>query len=216
MAELLEYTGINHYLIDLLDDKQPLYGPIYSLGPVELVTLKTYIEANLASGFIRLSKFFTSAPILFVWKKDGNLHLCIDYWKLNNLTIKNCYPLPLISKLLHRLGRAKHFTQLDLINTYYRMRIWKGDEWKIAFQIQYGYFEYQVMFFGLSNALASFQGYVNKILAEKLDVFIIVYLDNILIYIKDASQGHVEAVSWILEELRKYGLFANLKKCCFH
>ena len=109
-AELLEHTRINNHLINLLDNKQPLYGLIYSLGPMELETLKTYIEANLASGFIRPSKSPTGAPILFVRKKDSSLRLCIDYRGLNNLTIKNCYPLPLIGELLDRLGCAKRFT----------------------------------------------------------------------------------------------------------
>ena len=110
MAELPEHTGINDHPIDLLDDKQPPYGPIYNLGSVELETLKTYIKANLASGFIRPSKSPAGAPILFVRKKDGSLRLCIDYRGLNNLTIKNCYPLPLIGESLDRLGCAKRFT----------------------------------------------------------------------------------------------------------
>ena len=96
------------------------------------------------------------------------------------------------------------------------MRIKEGDEWKTAFQTRYGYFEYQVMPFGLTNAPGSFQGYVNKILAEKLDIFVIVYLDDILIYTKDLGKAHVKAVRWVLEVLRKYGLYANLKKCHFH
>ena len=96
------------------------------------------------------------------------------------------------------------------------MRICEGDEWKTAFRTRYGHFEYQVMPFGLSNTPATFQGYVNKILAEKLDIFVIVYLDDILIYIKDPKQPHIEAVHWYLVQLRKYFLFANLKKCCFH
>ena len=96
------------------------------------------------------------------------------------------------------------------------MRIWKGDEWKTVFQTRYGHFEYQVISFGLSNTPASFQEYVNKILVEKLDVFVIVYLDGILIYPKNASQSHVGAVQWAVGELRKHGLFANLKKCRFH
>ena len=96
------------------------------------------------------------------------------------------------------------------------MRICEGDEWKNAFRTQYDHFEYQVMPFGLSNAPATFQGYVNKILAEKLDIFVIVYLDNILIYTEDPGQPHVEAVRWILDQLRKYLLFANLRKCRFH
>ena len=119
VAELPEHTGINDHPIDLLDDKQPPYGPIYSLGPVELETLKTYIETNLASGFIRPSKSPAGAPILFVRKKDGSLRLCVDYRGLNNLTIKNCYPLPLIGESLDRLGCAKRFTQLDLTNAYH-------------------------------------------------------------------------------------------------
>ena len=194
VAELPEYTGINNHPINLLDNKQPPYSPIYSLGPVELETLKTYIKANQVSGFIRPSKFPTGTPILFVRKKDCSLYLYVNYRELNNLMVKNRYPLPLIGESLDHLGCAEHFTQLDLTNAYHRMRIRKGDEWKTAFQTRYGYFEYQVMPFGLSNAPASFQGYVNKILAEKLDVFVIVYLDNILIYTKDAGQCHVEVV----------------------
>ena len=215
-AELPEHTGINDHPIDLIDDKQPPYGPIYSLGPVELETLKTYIETNLANGFIRPSQSPAGALILFIKKKDGSLRLCVDYRGLNNLTIKNWYPLPLIGESLDRLGRAKRFTQLDLTNAYHRMRIREGDEWKTAFQTRYGHFEYQVMPFGLSNAPATFQGYINKILAEKLNVFVIVYLDDILIYTKDTGQAHVKAVCWVLENLRKHDLFAHLKKCRFH
>ena len=127
-AELPEYIGINDHPINLLDDKQPPYSPIYSLGPVELEMLKTYIKANLASGFIRPSKSFASAPILFVRKKNSSLCLCVDYRGLNNLTIKNYYPLSLIGESLNCLGCAKHFTQLDLTNTYHRMRTRKGNK----------------------------------------------------------------------------------------
>ena len=140
----------------------------------------------------------------------------MDYWGLNNLTIKNQYPLLLIGESLDRLGRAKRFTQLDLTNAYHRMRIREGDEWKTAFRTRYGHFKYQVMPFGLSNTPATFQGYINKILTEKLDIFIVVYLDNILIYTKNPGQPHVEAVCWIQDKLRKHSLFANLKKCRFH
>ena len=153
---LPERTGANEHAIELEEGKQPPYGPIYSLGPVELETLKTYIETNLANGFIRASKSPAGAPILFVRKPDGSLCLCVNYRGLNNLTIKNQYPLPLIGESLDRLGQAKRFTQLDLTSAYHRMRINEGDEWKTAFRTWYGYFEYQVMPFGLSNALASF------------------------------------------------------------
>ena len=180
---------------------------------MELETLKTYIETHLKTRFIRPSKSPAGAPILFDKKPDGSLRLCVDYRGLNNLTIKNRYPLPLIGESLDRLGRAKRFTQLDLTSAYHRMRIKEGDEWKTAFQTRYGHFEYQVMPFGLSNAPTSFQGYINKILAEKLDIFIIVYLDDILIYTENQGQSHVEAVWCVLDILKKNGLFANLKKC---
>ena len=126
--ELHKHNGINDYAIELVDGQQPPYGPIYSLGPMELETLKTYIETNLANGFIRPSKSLAGAPILFDRKLNGSFRLCVDYQGLNNLTIKNWYLLPLIGESLDRLGRARWFTQLDLISAYHQMRICKGDE----------------------------------------------------------------------------------------
>ena len=141
-VELLENTEINEHAIKLEEGKQPPFGLIYSLEPVELETLKTYIKINLVNGFIRSFKSPAGAPILFDRKPDKSLHLCVDYWGLNNITIKNRYPLPLIGELLDRLGRAKRFTQSDLTNAYYWMRIHKGDEWKTAFRTQYSHFKY--------------------------------------------------------------------------
>ena len=135
-----------------------------------------------------------SALILFVCKSDCSLRLCVHYQGLNNLTIKNCYLVLLISEFLNWLRQAKRFTQLNFTNAYHWMRIKEGNEWKTAFRTRYGHFKYQVMPFGLSNIPASFQGYINKILAKKLDVFVIVYLDDILIYTDDASQAHVNAI----------------------
>ena len=127
-AELPENTGMNEHAIELEEGKQPPFGPIYSLGPVELETLKTYIKTNLANGFIRLSKSPVGALIFFDQKPDRSLRLCMDYWGLNNIIIKNQYPLLLIGELLDRLGRARRFTQLDLTNAYHRMGICEGDE----------------------------------------------------------------------------------------
>ena len=158
---LPEATKMNQYAIELQEGQQPPYRPIYSLGPVELKTLKIYIKTNFANSFIRPLKSPTGAPILFVGKPDGSLRLCVDYWGLNNLTIKNRYPLPLIGESLDRLGRAKRFTQLDLTSAYHRMRIKEGDEWKTAFWTRYSHFKYQMMPFGLSNAPVSLQGYIN-------------------------------------------------------
>ena len=125
---LPERTKFNEHTIDLEDGKQPFYRPIYSLDLVELETLKTYIETYLKIGFIWSSKSLAGAFILFDKKPDGILRLCIDYWGLNNLTIKNQYPLLPIGKSLDRLDRAKRFTQLDLTSAYHQIRIKKGDE----------------------------------------------------------------------------------------
>ncbi len=127
-AELPEHTGINNHAIELVDNWQLPYGPIISLGPVELETLKAYIENTLANSFIRPSTSPTGALILFDKKPDNNLRFCMDYWGLNNLIIKNWYPLPLVGESLDWLGQARCYTQLDLINSYYRMRIREGDE----------------------------------------------------------------------------------------
>lgn len=152
---LPEQTEFNQHVIELEKSKQPPYRPIYSLGRVELETLKTYIKTHLKTGFIQSSKSPAGALILFDKRPDGSLCLCVDYQGLNNLKIKNRYPLPLIEELLDRLGRAKRFTQFNLTSAYQRMRIQEGDEWKTAFRTRYDYFEYQVMPFGLSNAPAS-------------------------------------------------------------
>ena len=125
---LPERIELNEHVIDLEDGRQPPYGLIYSLGPVELEILKTYIETHLETGFIWPSKSPAGTLILFDKKLDGRFGLFVDYWGLNNLMIKNRYPLPLISELLDRLGRAKRFTQLDLTSAYNQMRIKEGDE----------------------------------------------------------------------------------------
>ncbi|KAM4061979.1 reverse transcriptase (RNA-dependent DNA polymerase) [Hirsutella rhossiliensis] len=154
------------------------------------------------------------SPILFVPKKGGKLRLCVDYRGLNKVTKKNRAALPLISGILDRLGRAKVFTKLDLKDAYHRLRIREGDEWKTAFRCHYGHYEYQVMPFGLVNAPASFQQYINDALEGLVDIICVVYLDDILIFSEDPEQheGHVKDV---LQRLRKAGLYANLSKCEF-
>ena len=126
--QLLEHNRINDYHMDLLKIKRLPYGLIYSLEPVELETLKTYIKVNPARSFIRPSKSLAGTPILFVQKNDSSLHLCIDYQGLNNLRIKNQYLLPLTGELLDCLDCAKYYTQLNLTNAYHQMRIQKGDK----------------------------------------------------------------------------------------
>ena len=129
------------HAIELEEGKEPPFGSIYPLSPAESKELKEWIEENLQQGFIRNSKAPARAPILFVWKKDGTLQLCHDFRGLNAVTIKNRYPLPLISECLDRLGHAKVFSRLDLWGAYNLLRIKEGDEWKTVFRTKYGLFE---------------------------------------------------------------------------
>jgi transposase InsO family protein len=200
--------------IDLLPDTTPPTGPTYPMSEPESKALREYIDENLAKGFIRHSKSSAGAPVLFVKKKDGSLRLCVDYRGLNRITAKNKYPLPLISALLDRLRTAKVFTKIDLRGAYNLVRMRKGDEWKTAFRTRFGLFEYLVMPFGLTNAPAVFQHMMNDVFREWLDVFVVVYLDDILVF--SASQAEHDAhVVRVLERLREHGLYAKPEKCEF-
>ena len=193
---------------------EPPFGPLYNLSNTELAELRRYLDDALAKGWIQHSTSPAGAPILFVPKKDGGLCLCVDYRGLNKVTVKNRHPLPLISETLDRLTGAKVFTKLDLKDAYHRIQIRKGDEWKTAFRTRYGHFEYLVIPFGLTNAPATFQAYINKSLTGLMDKFCVVYLDDILIY-SDAQSEHLDHVKQVLERLRRFGLYASLKKCDF-
>ena len=132
--ELLENTGTNEHANKLEKGKQPFYKLIYSLGPMELETLKIYIETYLKTGFIQSFRSISGAPILFDKKSDGSFWWYVNYWAFNNLMIKNQYLVLLIGKGLDWLGRPKRFTQLDLISAYHQMRIKEGNKWKTAFK----------------------------------------------------------------------------------
>lgn len=213
-SALPEHKPYDHE-IPLAEGTMPPYGPIYSLSELELKALKTYLDENLATGFIKPSSSPAGAPILFVKKKDGSLRLCVDYRGLNAVTVKNRYALPLIPELIDRLSTARIFTKLDLRGAYNLIRIKEGDEWKTAFRTRYGHFEYQVMPFGLANAPASFQALMNDILRPFLDISVIVYLDDILIYSQDTEE-HTLHVQQVLEKLSKAQLYCKLEKCLFH
>ena len=154
------------------------------------------------------------APVIFAPKKDGTLRLCVDYRGLNAITVKNRYPIPLISELLDRLHGAKVFSKLDLLDAYYRIRIQEGDEWKTAFRTRYGHYEFLVMPMGLTNAPATFQSYINNALRGYVDDFCVVYLDDILIYSR-SEEEHIQHLEKVMERLRQSKLYANPKKCSF-
>ncbi|EUC60435.1 Transposon Tf2-1 polyprotein, putative [Rhizoctonia solani AG-3 Rhs1AP] len=201
--------------IDLEEGKEPPFGPIYSMTPVESTELKNYLDEHLAKGSIRHSKSPAGAPVMFVKKSDGSLRLCVDYRKLNAITVKNRYPLPLQQDLVEKLQGAKIYTKLDLRWGYNNVRIREGDEWKTAFRTKYGHFEYLVMPFGLTNAPAAFQHFMNDLLRDLIDVSVIVYLDDILIYSKNPEE-HENHVCEVLKRLRDANLYCKLSKCFFH
>jgi hypothetical protein len=206
--------GVDHE-IPLVADAKPVFGSIYNMSETELQFLKDYIDDMVAKGFIRPSKSPFGSPVLFVQKPDGSLRLCVDYRKLNEVTIKNRYALPLMSELFDRLKNAKYYTRLDLADAYNQLRIAAGDEYKTAFRTRYGHFEYLVMPFGLTNAPASFQSYANDCLREFLDIFCIVYIDDVLIYSRTLEE-HIAHVKQVLSRLRESGLTCKLSKCEFH
>ena len=135
--KLPPYRYIDH-AIEIKEGKKPPFGPLYSMSEAELRALKQYLEENLSKGFIRASKSSGASPVLFAKKSDGSLRFCVDYKALNEITKKNCYPLPLIDETLNRLHKAKYYTRLDLRWTFNLIRICSGDEWLIAFRTCYG------------------------------------------------------------------------------
>jgi hypothetical protein len=196
-------------------DSVPPYSPIYSLPEQDRLDLKKYIDEMLDKGFIRKSNSPAGAGVFFVPKKDKSKRLCVDYRGLNELTVRNSFPMPLISELLDRVRRAKIFTKIDLRGAYNLVRIKPGDEWKTAFRCQYGHFEYLVMPFGLTNAPAIFQGMMVDIFRDILDIYVVIYLDDLLIFSVDEAT-HVGHVQEVLSRLRKFRLYAKASKCVFH
>ena len=211
--KLPEHTTYDHK-IPLAAGSMPPFGPIYGLSETELQALREYLDEHLKKGFIEPSQSPAGAPIIFVKKKDGKLRLCVDYRGLNSITVKNRYALPLISELLDRTRSATVFTKLDLRGAYNLVRISPGEEWKTAFRTRYGHYQYKVMPFGLVNAPASFQALINDVLRPFLDIFVIAYLDDILIFSNSQSE-HDSHVTQVLQALQKANLFVKLEKSEF-
>uniref|UniRef100_A0A8C1MYK4 Gypsy retrotransposon integrase-like protein 1 n=1 Tax=Cyprinus carpio TaxID=7962 RepID=A0A8C1MYK4_CYPCA len=201
--------------IDLLPGASPPRGRLYSLSAPEREAMEKYLSDSLAAGIIRPSSSPAGAGFFFVKKKDGSLRPCIDYRGLNDITVKNRYPLPLMSSAFDLLQGAEFFTKLDLRNAYHLVRIREGDEWKTAFNTPRGHFEYRVLPFGLSNAPAVFQALVNDVLRDMIDRFVFVYLDDILIF-SSSFQDHVQHVRQVLQRLLENQLFVKAEKCEFH
>ncbi|KAJ1570272.1 hypothetical protein NDA12_007434 [Ustilago hordei] len=214
-ADKLPHHTEHDLHLELIEGGKPPQGPLYLKGPKEMSELRRYLDENLEKGFIRPSKSPARSPVLFVPKKDGGLRLCVDYRGLNEITVKNRAPLPLIEEQLFLLRKARIYTKLDLRAAYNLIRIAKGDEWKTAFGTQLGLYEYLVMPFGLANAPAHFQSFINDIFRDIIGIYVVVYLDDFLIF-SDTEEAHVKHVTEVLTRLRSNRLFAKLSKCEFH
>ena len=192
-------------------------GKVYQLTQDEQKVLLKFVQEQQAKGYIHPSKSPYAAPFFFIKKKDGKLQLVQDYQCLNKWTIKNHYPLPLISELIVCVQDTKKFMKVDIQWGYNNVCIKKGDEHKVAFITNQGLFEPMVMFFGLTNSPTTFQMMMNTIFAEEIaEGWLIVYMDNILVATKDDQEFHNQCVHQMLEKLKKHDLYLKPEKCIFN
>ncbi|GJR19892.1 reverse transcriptase domain-containing protein [Tanacetum coccineum] len=202
------------FQIDLIPGAAPIARTPYRLAPSEMQELSNQLQELTDRGFIRPSTSPWGAPVLFVKKKDGSFRMCIDYRELNKLTIKNRYPLPRIDDLFDQLQGSSVYSKIDLRSGYHQLRVRERDIPKTAFRTRYGHYEFQVMPFGLTNAPAVFMDLMNRVCKPYLDKFVIVFIDDILIYSRNKEE-HANHLRIILELLRKEKLYAKFSKCDF-
>ncbi|KAL4016633.1 hypothetical protein IC575_024285 [Cucumis melo] len=202
------------FTIELEPNTTPISRAPYRMAPVELKELNVQLQKLLNKGFIRPSVSHWGSPVLFVKKKDGSMRLCIDYRELNKVTVKNRYPLPRIDDLFDQLQGATVFSKIDLRSSYHQLRIKDSDISKTTFISRYGHYEFILMSFGLTNAPAVFMDLMNRVFKDFLDLFVIVFIDDILIYSKTETE-HEEHLHQVLETLRANKLYAKFSKCEF-
>ncbi|XP_015939833.1 uncharacterized protein LOC107465368 [Arachis duranensis] len=202
------------FSIDLVPGTGPISIAPYRMAPLELTELKNQLEELLQKGFIRISVSLWGAPVLFVKKKNGSMRLCADYRQLNKITVKNKYPFPRIDDLMDQLQGATVFSKIDLRSGYHQIRVREEDIQKTTFRMRYGHYEFTVMSFGLTNAPAVFMDYMNRIFRPYLNSFVVVFIDDILIFSK-TEEEHKEHLRVILGTLREKKLDEKLSKCEF-
>jgi hypothetical protein len=202
------------FVIELKPGTTPISRRSYQMPPNELAELKTQLQDLLAKGFIRPSSSPWGCPAIFIKKEDQTLRMCVDYRPLNEVTIKNKYPLPRIDILFDQLTGARVFSKIDLRSDYHQIRIRPEDIPKTAFTTRYGLFEYLVMSFGLTNAPTHFTYLMNLVFMPELDKFVVVFIDDILIYSKNEEE-HAQHLRVVLTRLREHQLYAKFSKCAF-
>ncbi|GJW65784.1 putative reverse transcriptase domain-containing protein, partial [Tanacetum coccineum] len=202
------------FRIELIPRAVPIAKTPYRLAPFELEELSIQLKELQDKGFIRPSLSPWGAPVLFMKKKDGSFRMCIDYRELNRLTVKNRYPLPRIDDLFDQLQGLQFFSKIDLRSGYHQLRVHEDDIPKTAFITRYGHFEFTIIPFGLTNTPAVFMDLLNRVCRPYLDKFVIVFIDDILIYSKTREE-HVEHLRLVLELLKKEKLYAKFSKCEF-
>jgi hypothetical protein len=202
------------FKIELQPGTAPIAKAPYKTSPVELKKLKIQLQGLLDKGYIRPSISPWGCSALFVEKKDKELRLCVDYRPLNVVTIKNKYPLPRIDILFDQLAGAQVFSKIDLHSGYHQIKICVEDIPKTAFTTRYGLFEYLVMLFGLMNAPTHFMYLMNYVFMPELDKFVVVFIDDILIYSRSMEE-HEEYLRIVLQRLQDHQLYAKFSKCEF-
>jgi len=198
-SERMPVRKVWDHTIDFNDDFKASKARVYPLSRNEKEEVQKFINENLKKGYIRPSKLLQTSPVFFVGKKDRGKHMVMDYHRLNKQTVKNNYPLPLITDLVDSMGNKRVFTKMDLRWGYNNVRIKEGDKWKVAFTTHIGSYEPVVMFFGMTNSPATFQGMMNEILRDMINEGkVVAFIDNVLIE-TETEEGHDELVEKVLK-----------------
>jgi len=212
-SERMPKRKIWDHAIDLKKTFKPRKGRIYPLSKNEREEVQNFVEDQLRKGYIRLSKSPQTSPVFFVGKKDGSKRMVMDYCNLNDQTIKNNYPLPLITELIDNIGSKKVFSKMDLRWGFDNIRIKEGDEWKGAFTTHISFFEPTVMFFRMTNSLATFQVMMNEILRDLINEGkVAAFVDDVFVE-TEIEEGHDEIVEEILRRLEENDLYVKPEKC---
>ena len=212
-SEKMPTRKVWDHVIDIKEGFVPRKGKVYPLSREEREEMREFTKEQLRKEYIWLLKSLQMVLVFFVGKKDGKKRIVQDYRYLNEWTIKNNYPLPLISDVLENIGMKKLFTKIDLRWEYNNVRIKERDEWKVAFTMPEGLFEPTVMFFGLTNSSATFQAMISKFLRNLINTGkVAVFIDNIIVG-TETEEGHDELVVEVVKRLEENDLYVKPKKC---